>query len=168
MTALYVIIALVILLVAFLLWAPIIIRIDTGTNDYQVQWRGLAKARIEGDEKEFIRIRLDFLFLKFKLYPLRWRRTPGKKKELSATRTKRKFSTKNGRIVLRVLRSFEIKRFLLHLDTGDCILNAKLYPVFFFMNRFNGDFAINFNNENRLALQIQNRPIHILKSIINL
>jgi len=167
MTALYVIIVLIVLLIGFLLWTPIIIRVDTETNDYQIQWRGLAKARIEGDEREIVRIKLNVLFLNFKFYPLRSWGNSKKKKGHSEVKKKKKFNPKNGRIALRVLRTFEVKQFLLHLDTGDYILNAKLYPVFFFLNRTRGNFAINFNNKNRLALQVQNRPIFILKSIIN-
>jgi hypothetical protein len=167
MTALYVIITLLVILIGFLLWTPIIIKVDTDTNDYFVQWRGLAKARIEGDEQEIVRVKLNVLFLNFKFYPLRsWGKSEKKKGHSEVKKTK-KFNPKNGRIALRVLRTFEIKQFLLHLDTGDYILNAKLYPVFFFLNRFYGDFAINFNDKNRLALQVQNRPIFILKSFIN-
>ena len=167
MTALYVIIALVVLLIGFLLWTPIIIRIDTETSDYYVQWRGLAKARIEGDEQEIIRIKLNVLFLNFNFFPLKRLGKKKKKKEYSEEKKKKKFNPKNGHIALNVMRSFEIKKFLLHLDTGDYVLNAKLYPVFFFLDRFYGDFAINFNNKNRLALHVQNRPIFILKSFIN-
>lgn len=168
MTALYVIIALLLLLIGFMLWSPVILKIDTDTNDYYLQWRGLAKARIEGDKKEIVRIKLNVLFLKFKFYPLRFRKKKEKKKkEHSKVVRKKNINPKNGRIALRLLRSFEIKKFLIHLDTGDYVLNAKLYPVFFFLNRYQGDFAINFENRNRFVLEVQNRPIHMLKSFIN-
>ncbi len=68
---------------------------------------------------------------------------------------------------LRLLKSFRIKQFLLNVDTGNCISNAKLYPVFAFLNYRVGGFNINFQGRNQLVLHIQNRPIHIIRSFIN-
>lgn len=57
--------------------------------------------------------------------------------------------------------------FYLNIDTGDCISNAKLYPLFAFFNYKGGNFNINFEGKNRLALHIQNRPIKIIKTFFN-
>lgn len=173
MTTWLVIIVLIILLLGYLLWMPIVFRIDTDTNEYYLQLKGLAKASLLGDEKEVLKVKLNVLFLNFNFYPLR-KRAASKKKKLSSEKgkevveKKKKNWNKKGRTALRVLKSFEVKQLLVDLDTGDCILNAKLYPVFAVMNLGKGNFAINFNNYNRLALTVQNRPIYILKSIINI
>ena len=66
-----------------------------------------------------------------------------------------------------LLRSFRVKAFRLELDTGDPILNARLYPLFLLMDRRMGDIHMNFMNRNHILLQITNRPINLLKAFIN-
>lgn len=166
MTTWIVIISLLILLLIYLLWMPIILKIDTDTSEYFIQFKGLAKASVIGDKQEVIRVKINVLFMSFDLYPLRNKFR--KKKNVKETeKEKKKWTVVNGQKALRILRSFKVKDLVLEMDTGDFVLNAKLYPVFFMLNRYNGSYAINFKNRNRLALQLENRPIHIIKSIIN-
>jgi len=70
------------------------------------------------------------------------------------------------RKISRVLRSFKIKNLIIDIDTGDWTLNAKLYPIFSFLNFTVGSFNINFEGRNRMVLHMQNRPISIIKSFI--
>jgi hypothetical protein len=131
-----------------------------------VQISGLAKIEIEGHKEEIIRVRLRTFFMKFYFYPLRKRGTSKKKKQKKDV-VKKKRNRLGLRKALRVLRSFKVKHFLLDVDTGDCISNAKLYPVFTFLNYHFGAFHINFQGRNSLAVHLQNRPIYIIKSFIN-
>lgn len=167
MTTWIVIIVLFILLLVYLLWMPIVLKIDTATNEYYLQFKGLAKVSVLGDEKEVIKIRLDVLFTHFNLFPLR-KRTRKKKHIEKPQKKKKKWTVAKGQKALRVIRTFKVKQLVLEMDTGDYVLNAKLYPLFFMLNSYHGYYAINFKNRNRLALQIENRPIHLIKSIINL
>lgn len=151
----------------YLLVMPIVLLIDTTTNEYYVQIKGLAKASLESHEEELLRVKLKVFFLKFYFYPLKnislkrkIKGTPGKVK-----RTNKKFSHKTG---LRLLKSFRIKRLFVDIDTGDCITNAKLYPVAAFLKYYAVNINVNFEGRNQLVLCIQNRPIYILKSLINL
>ena len=166
MTPWIVIVSLFIILLIYLLWMPIIIKIDTVTSEYFIQFKGLAKASILGDKQELIKIKLKVLFMNFDLFPLQ--KMFSRKKQLKEPEKKNKnWTMGKGQKALKVLRSFKVKHLILEMDTGDIILNAKLYPVLFFMNRFKGSYAINFENRNRLALHLENRPIRIIKSIIN-
>ena len=173
MTALLVIIVLLLLLLGYLLWMPIVLKIDTDSHEYYLQMKGLAKASVLGDKDEVLKVKLNVLFLNFNFYPLR-KISASKKKKLASkegkedVEKKKRNWTRQGQRALRVLKTFEVKHLLVDLDTGDYVLNAKLYPVFFMLNRWEGSFAINFMNRNRLALIVQNRPIYILKSIINI
>ncbi len=158
-------IALVILLFLFtvltyLFLAPIILYIDTQNDKYFIQQQGIIKASVLGDKKEVFKIKLNILFLNFNVYPLR------SKNDNSKSKRKRNmpFSFSTG---LRLLKSFKVKKFRIDIDTGDCIANAKLYPVFAFLNYKIGDFNINFEDRNQLVLHIEIRPIHIIKSFIN-
>lgn len=153
------------LLVLYILFVPIDLIIDTSTDQYYVQLKGLAKIQLEGDKEEVLRIKLITFFMKFYYYPLRNHSTSKKKKQREVVKKKRKgLSLKKG---LRLLRSFKVKRLLVELDTGNFITNAKLYPVFAILNHHVGAFHINFEGRNRMALHIRNRPISIIKSFIN-
>ena len=67
----------------------------------------------------------------------------------------------------RLLLSFRVKAFRLDLDTGNPILNARLYPLTYLPGPGTGAVRINFQNRNNIRLQIVNRPIYILKALIN-
>lgn len=144
---------------------PIVLFIDTATNQYYLQFWGLAKASIQSDEEELIRIRLKVFFLNFSFYPLRksGSKKTRKTKEVQVKKKGKRMSFRTG---LRLLKTFKVKRLLLNIDTGNCITNAKLYPVFAFLNYKTGGFNINFQGRNQLVLHIQNRPIHIIRSFI--
>lgn len=157
---------LIFLLVISLLLIPIVLFMDTATNQYYVQLPGLAKASVESHHEEFIRIKLKLFFLSFYFYPLK---NIGSKK---SKKSGNKIVKKSGKSVdfgkgLRLLKSIKVKRLLVNIDTGDCILNAKLYPIFAFLNYKIGKFNINFEGENRLALHLYSRPIYLIKSFFN-
>lgn len=153
----------------YLSMMPIVLFIDTKTNQYYLQVKGLVKASIESHEEELFRIRLQLFFLSFYFYPLRNISLGKNKKTLKSAENKKKFgkgiSLEKG---LWTLKSFKVKRFLFDIDTGDCILNAKLYPLFALLNYHVGGFSVNFEGRNRVELHIYSRPIYLIKSFINL
>ena len=157
------------LLLFYLSMMPIVLFIDTKTNQYYLQVKGLVKASIESHDEELISIRLKVFFLSFYFYPLRNIGFGKNNKTLESTKSKKKigkgFDFKKG---LRMLKSFKVKRFLFDIDTGDCILNAKLYPLFAMLNYHVGGFSVNFEGRNRVELHIYSRPIYLIKSFINL
>ena len=152
-------------LLVYLLFLPIDIVINTSGNQYYARIGVLGRASIEGDENYLLRIKLKTMFLRFYYYPLKKRaKKKNKNKEVSK---KYKFKWAHLSTAMRVIKSFEVKRFGLYMDTGNCITNARLYPLFSLFNYRGGNFNINFVGENRLDLHMQNRPIRILKSFIN-
>ena len=171
----WIIIGVLLLILLALLFMPLNLVLDTTRHQYYLQAAGLAKVQIEGDEKEIIRLRLRALFRSFYFYPLDWIDPPKKPKALQAKereKKKRKKKKKTTNLspgtILRLLKSFKVKRFWVHVDTGDCITNAKLFPVFSFLNFWGGNFGVNFHGQNELVLHVQNRPIWLLRSFINL
>ena len=154
------------LLTLYFLFVPVDLFIDTSTNQYYIQLKGLAKLQLEGHKEEVLRLKLKTFFMKFYFYPLRGKATSKKKNQKKeVVKKKRKgISLRKG---LRLLRSFKVKRLLVDVDTGNCVTNAKLYPVFAFLNYHVGAFNVNFEGRNRLALHMRNRPISIIKSFIN-
>ena len=149
-----------------LLFIPIELYLNTITNQYYVQLRGLVKVSIEIDKKELLRVRLQVFFRSYYFYPLR-KNNSSKTKKIREKKHLKSRNKINFKTVLRLLKSFKVKEFVLHIDTGNSILNAKLYPAFSFLNYHIGNININFEDRNQLVLCMQNRPIHIIKSFIN-
>lgn len=154
------------ILIVSLLFVPIVILIDTVSNQYYVQLKGLIKADFEKHDDYIFRIRMKVLLFNFFIYPL-------KKKHLNNhNRTKNHHfekSIKHPSIsrIIRVIKTFKIKRIFIDLDTSDYILNAKLYPLFILINYNKDSFYINFQGRNQLILLIKNKPINIITSYIN-
>lgn len=166
MLFLTIIIALLVVVLIYVLLIPIILFVDTNTNQYYVQLKGIAKANVLPDKDELLKINLKVFFWRFKFYPLRKNTTTTTKKKTKVKTLKRTRRKIEIRKILRLLKSFKIKRFHLNIDTGDSIMNAKLFPFFAFLNYRIGSFNINFKGTNHMVLHMQNRPIHIIRSFI--
>lgn len=153
-------------LVVYLLLVPINLVVNTNTNEYYIQLKGLLNVSFESDEIKILKIRLNIFFFNYYFYPLIYE-IKDKEKKLE----KKKMMKINNKIefktMLKLLKSFKVKKLLVELDTGDCILNAKLFPVFSFLNYYVGNFNINFQGRNQMVFHIQNRPFYIIKSFIN-
>ena len=164
-----IILALILILIITLLWMPIELCIDTRSNQYYLRYGGLVKANVEGDEDEIIRLRLRVFWMQFKFYPLRKSKKEKKPKEIPKKKKKKvRDRIPDKRTMLRLMRSFRVKKFDVELDTGDSVLNAKLYPLYAVLPFTNIRFGINFEGRNELALVIENRPIRIIRSYINI
>ena len=161
----YIIIFIICLIIVYLLFMDLILFINTGTNEYYIRAKGLLKASLESHKEELIRIHIQALFMNFYFYPIKKIGASKKQKNTKARGTKKKghVSFQKG---IRLIRTFKVKRFYVDIDTGDCIINAKLYPVFALLNHYTGNFRLNFEGRNQLLLYMHNRPIHILKSFI--
>ncbi len=152
-------------LVLYVLYTPIVISVDTAKDQYDVQLQGLARVSIEAHEKELLRIKLKVFLLHFYFYPLKKIGSGTKEKAKKRnTKGRKRFSIRK---MVSVLRSFKIKRVLVDIDTGDNVLNAKLYLFLGFLNYYAGTFNVNFEGRNQLVLQLHNRPIHIIRLFIN-
>ena len=155
---------LLVAILLYLLFMPLDLVLNTDENQYYLRVGVLGRAGIENDEEYLVRIRLRTLFTHFDYHPLK-KRSPKKKK--TDKKKKRNFKWSYVKIAGRLIKSFEVKRFLLELDTGNCITNARLYPVFSLLQFQGISCGVNFDHKNTLVLHLQNRPIRIIKSFIN-
>lgn len=142
---------------------PIIIWIDTDRDEYFIQLRGLFKASIEPVKNEVLRVKISILFFNFYYYPIQHRIL----KKASRPDTTKKNNRNKITWVYSIFRTFKVKKLFLNIDTSDWTLNAKLFPIFYFLNLSKGNFWINYQGKNQLVLHLQNRPMDILKSYIN-
>ena len=149
----------------YLLLMPLELCIDSYQGKYYFQMGFLARVSVEKDPVEFLRLHLRVLFMNFFWRPSDFRRW-GKQKKKSAQKggKKRNITLGQGK---RLLRSFRVKAFRLELDTGNPVLNARLFPMCFLLGKHGGDVGINFLGRNNILLQIANRPIYILNALIN-
>lgn len=152
--------------IIYLLFVPIILVIDTANQEYYIKIKGVAKAIVTGDEEHFIKIKLRVFFLNFDFYPF-LKKSSSKKNSKAINTHRKKSKVFNLKIVLRVVSSFRIQKCYLDIDTGDCIQNAKLYPVLGFLNMTKGVFSVNFEGKNSLLLYVENRTIRLIKLFIN-
>ena len=156
------------LLLIYLLWMPVVLCVNTVTHQYYIEFKGFAKASIESHKEEVLKIKLKLFIFNFYFYPLRKNRKANKKNKPEKPKNKKPKSRISLQTALRVLNSFKVKRFFLNIDTGDCIYNANLYPLFALLNYRVGGFNINFDNKNQMVIYLKNRPLYIIKSIINI
>lgn len=150
-------------LILGLLFLPIIIFIDTTSNQYYIRFKGVFKISFEKHDLEIFRLRLKILFFNFYFYPLKAKTVKKDKKAIQHKLEKPKKHIAIRKII-RFIRTFKVKNCLINIDTGNCILNAKLYPLFAFLNYNHGNFFINYQGQNQFFLVLENKPINILKS----
>ena len=158
-----VLLAILILLLLGLLFLPIIIFIDTTSNQYYLQLKGVFKINFEKHDMEIFRLRLKILFFNFYFYPLKINHFKKPKNTVKNTLKKPK-QRMHFRKVIRIIKTFKVKKIYINIDTGNCILNAKLYPLFALLNYNSGNYFINFQGQNQFILVMENKPIDILLS----
>ena len=153
-------------LLLYILYLPLDIVVNTIQNQYFIKAGSIAKANFTIDDNYLFRIELKTLGIPFTVYPLRKKKRK-KKKSVVPKKKAQSFKWSYFNTAIRLIRSFKLKRLYLKLDTGNCITNAKLYPVFAGLNYFGSDLQLNFKGENQFHLHLQNRPIRLIKSFIN-
>jgi len=147
--------------VVYLLFIPIVICVNTRESLYYLDLKGLFKASLKKHPKDIIQIKFQLLFYHFYYYPLKMRRAPVFKKKIE------NLDFKSVKWVKGLIKSFKIKELQISIDTGDYILNAKLFPLVAILNTTYGDYDINFKGKNYLVFKVQSRPVHIITSFIN-
>lgn len=165
----WILLGLFLLLIALILAAPLVLRINTAEDEYRVSWWwfGSGQLRLEGSP------RLEWTLLGFhRSIPLAFPAAAAKKPTAGETEKPRKASrrkmtvTRILRKARRILASFRIKRLRADIDTDDFITNAYLYPALFLVDRGRGNIRVNFVGKNELDLEVQNRVSRILWALI--
>lgn len=142
------------LLIAFLVWVlftPLIIRVNTIENSYELKLLGLLRTWLSVDQKG-LAINVWVPMRTFKTHP-----TFSIK---SATSGKRKVKApafpKLIKRLPNVLRSFRVKVFEASLDTDDYILNAHLFPFCQLLRSYRLNVSINFQGNTYFTLEMRN------------
>ncbi len=147
-------------LIAWLLFAPFILDIDTRTPYATFEWKGLGSANIIYQEEQWL-IRYRVLFFRNELNLSTMKRKPKKKKTKKDKHKRKEMNSRKMMMkALRVLRSFKVKKWRISLDTGNNVFNAWLYPLNFVIGLEHCN--INFYGENYLVLRLKNNMVRII------
>jgi hypothetical protein len=154
-----------------LLWAPIRLEIDTRADLYRVQWSRIASAAwLPEQGLDLVEVRI--FFWKRKIALLQMSAQKGKKsmpklEEKRGEKPAKKARRPGLRSVKKILKTFEVRRCHIALDTGDYVWNAWLFPVFWFLKSQKMRVWINFQGKNELSLLVQNRLGRILWALVS-
>lgn len=165
MILLFSLLLLILALLVFLLVTPLSLRIDTWRQQYYVQVRGLVRCQLVWKEGPLLEMRVPFY--RFSIDPLKLaakKKKPERKKEKCQTR--KGSSTLSFHKVMRILKSFRVREFRLDIDTADVMWNARLYPLFFYLNSNRRHTQINYRGENGLVLHLEIRAIRVLRAFV--
>lgn len=163
---LLIMLAVLLALISYLLWMHLELVLNSYRQQYYLRVGVLCRLFLEKDPEELVRLRLKSGLLNITWRPSDFKPRANKPKKQPEGRPKktRKFRFKTA---LSLLRAVRVKEFRWQLDTADPILNAQLYPLFYFLNGRRASCSVNFRGENQLALRLSSRPIYFLKAIIN-
>ena len=152
----------------FLLWilfAPLIIRVDSDNQRYSLTLPGIIRASVVPDE-ELFHIRLWVLFIPIKIDPVGKSMQKADGESKSKKKKPRGYLSKRMRARLMAMKevwhSFRLKKLSLNLDTDDFILNSQLVPVFTTMNSRDVNLMVNYEGDISLFMILKNRMISLL------
>lgn len=151
------IVAVLIALILYLLFAPFFVEIDSNVGLYRFRFHRLANARLVlKDDSLYALVKVAWWQTEYDLL------APGEKKAVKKkpVRTKPAKRVSPGKIfkrIWRVIKSFRLNKCRIMIDTGNMCANGILYPWFYLLSRRTGKtILINFWNENEITLEIEN------------
>jgi hypothetical protein len=161
----FIILFLLVGLLAWVLFGPIIIFVNTETNRYQLALPGVFRLAVVPSGGLF-HIRCRAFFIPWQYNPFKPKKEEGLEKEEKKAKGKAKQPKKPRGLKIRsgslrmagdLLRSFRIRKLDLDLDTDDVILNAWLVPAFSMVNCENIRMRVNFEGNASLLLDLRTR-----------
>lgn len=161
----WILLGLFLLLLVYLLTAPIWLEIDTVKQHFRIRFHRLLIISLILNG-ETLQPEVSFLGIKRKLRA----DSNGEKTGLQKPQPAPKQAVDPFRLnrlpvkkLMAVLRSFRVKELVLHFDTGNHPLNGLLYPLSEWLRgRTKHDIRISFTGERKLILRVRNNLLRIL------
>lgn len=165
MTALLVILGILIAVLLFLLFTPIVIEVDSSKDLYRLRWRGIGYVRpIFRDGRFLIRFRI--LFFTKQLDPLKKRKSKKKKARKRKKKTGTRWARKGLRKIGPIFRAIRVRHIYVNMDTNNAIINAWLYPAMRILSRGRRQLHINFNDVNEVKLKLTTSGFRFIRAFI--
>lgn len=169
---------LILLLLFWILFARLIFYVDTVTSEYYVSFGNQIKMDLFFMDG-FPMLRAKIFFIQKEIDPLE-PNTKKKKKKKEKKEKDKKEKTKKREIVdkpglaktairqiKKIIKTFNVKKFHLNIDTNDFIYNSYLAGLFSAINRGNLLLQTNYTGDFFLKINIQNRIVNILMPLIS-
>jgi hypothetical protein len=152
------------LIIGWLLLAPLQLQIDTRIPEISLRWITVGKAIIGYEQgKWYLKVSGLFLFKRWELEKLIFK----SKKKAHRLKSKKKARQYNWlKKFANVVKTFRVTRWQFTMDTGDAAKNAWLYPLNFYPGTRH-HLYINFLDENYFLLEIRNSPWRLIKAFIS-
>lgn len=158
-----VIIILILGVLLFMLFIPIIIEINTIKKIYQIRISMIGSIDMMLSDKITFQLKLFGIKKTFAPFDaIRQQKEENTKSEIKTGEIKN-ISTKK---LFSLIRSFKVKKIYVNIDTKDYIQNALLFPYFFLLNNKKRQFSINYFGQNELILVIKNNMYRILQAFL--
>jgi hypothetical protein len=163
-----ILIAVLLFIFSYLLFASLFIEIDSSAGLYRIRYFGLASRKLYVEDNS---LTADFNIIgwhkKIDLFaPKKTVKEKAEKK--NKEKKKKKKITYYIRKSLGVIKSFRIKNFRLVIDSGNAVLNGILYPWFYLLGRLSGKtMEINFCNKNELVLKAKSNFARMIWAYLN-
>lgn len=162
MTVLLIISVLLLLMLAVLLWAPLVLELDSRRSVYRLDWWYLLQAHVTpAPDDLFIHGRILFFKKRWSVIELLAKQREKKEKKAEKKQQRKKKRHFSWDAVKRILHTFTVHRFDIALDTGDVITNAMLFPLAEVLHHSlrvsHTGFHVNFTGDNHIDLKISNR-----------
>lgn len=158
---LWLLFALLLIVICLLLWIlfqPVIILIDTDSEIYQIRQKGTFAIALK-----------DNLKFRFKVMGIEVKPGSDKRKQRKKSRKGRKRAPSHRFQLLRsCLTAIRVRKLIVDIDTDDVVLNAQLIPLAWFLSNKDEDRLCNINFEGTLMiyLLIEIRLYLILKAFV--
>ncbi len=151
----YILIALILFTLLWLLLGPVIIFVNTEKDAYSVALPGIVKASVYPKDGLFL-IKGSVFFIPYRFNPFGRRSKKSLKQKEKSPRKKRSFKLRGGMNMGRnILHAIRIRKLHLNVDTNDFTVNAWLIPVFSAVNSENIRLQANFEGEASLLLDLR-------------
>lgn len=161
------------LLLGYILFAPFYIEINSAIGRYSIRFHRVFQAHFYFKE--------DVLMLDYKI--IRWGKQielfPGKSVKNKISERSEKSEQTNNRIIKKegkiipvkkihaVIKSFKVNKFHLTLSFENMALNGILFPLFELLSFKSGKtFQINFWNENKILIEVENNFYRMIRAYI--
>ena len=153
-----------VLVLAYALFAPFYLEVDSEINLLRIRFHHLASAKLLTRNSSLI----------IQLNVAGWNKemdlfTEGVKqrKTTSVVKRKRKSSKIQLRKVIAVLKSFKVNTCYINFDCGNMQWNGILFPLFFWISKITGkDIRINFIGVSNIKLEIENNFARIIWAFV--
>lgn len=162
----FIIIGILLILLCWLLFAPVFLYINTNEKRYMAGLTGILNLRLIPDKDQIFFLRIRVVFIKINFYPF-------KKKEKKAIFKRKKSEKKRNlpgrktiwlmtKIFRKIIKSSRLKTLYLNIDTEDVITNAYLIPIFAGLHRNNINLSVNYAGNVEMIINVENNIFHML------